>query len=718
MRYNHFIACFWSMLLVAPQWAAGAEVHQLNSDNWDALVPAGKEVDCIYGDHILRSDCITVVIGQAVDSRNANMTVKNVGGAVIDLTRRDAESDQLSCYYPLGEDYRLSGPVVWPEQLAKTHGAARLAFIATSLGPSQQQDRDVRITIAYELVDGEDFVLVRTLLTNETDHAITFPLTDAIRADGEFMFGYDPELNLCWCHDEFWRGAYGLTCSNGVLKPRDMEERRPLRIDYIVDETESGIEVPANGSMTLERRLIPAADTLGVCAVARELRGEVLATVQISVTDSAGPVPNVCLEVKQGERVIGKALADSNGQLNRRLPVGECQWIVSAQGHKILKTQTTVHEGNNTIGIQFGPPGPGYVDGQIADEAGDGVPCKIEFQGHGVDDPNFGPDSAVHGVRNLWYTSDGRFRVELMPGEYQLIVSHGPEYDAVSTTINVQPGETTHIKEQLRRTVNTTGWISADLHSHSSPSGDNTASQRGRVLNLLAEHLEFIPCTEHQRVSTYRPHLLHFRALDRVLTCPGMELTGSLLPINHQNAFPLIHRPRTQDGGGPTIDVNPVKQIARLAMWDDGSDKVVQINHPNIAQMVGDADLDGKPDEGFRQMFYYADVMEVHPPELIFNTQNVDERGRKDRGVAIRHWMQLLNLGYRVPGVVNTDAHWNFHGSGGLRNFVRSSTDDPAKADLMETCHALEGGQVVITNGPFMEVTATSGDKRVGPGRT
>ena len=79
-------------------------------------------------------------------------------------------------------------------------------------------------------------------------------------------------------------------------------------------KTESGIEVPANGSMSLERRLIPAADTLGVCAVARELRGEVLANVQISVTDSAGPVPHACLEAKQGERVIGKALADSNGQ--------------------------------------------------------------------------------------------------------------------------------------------------------------------------------------------------------------------------------------------------------------------------------------------------------------------------------------------------------------------------------------------------------------------
>jgi hypothetical protein len=255
MRYSHCIVCFWSILLVVPQWAAGAEVRQLNLDNWDAHVPAGKEVDCIYGDHILRSDRVTVVIGEAVDSRNANMTVKNVGGAVIDLTRRDAESDQLSCYYPLGDDYRLTGPVAWPEKLAQTPGTARLAFFATSVGLTKQPHHEVRITVAYELADGDDSLMVRTLLVNETDHAITFPLSDAIRADGEFKFGYDAELNLCWCHDEFWRGAYGLTCSNGVLKPKDMEERRPLRINYTVGETESEVTVPANGSMTLERRI-------------------------------------------------------------------------------------------------------------------------------------------------------------------------------------------------------------------------------------------------------------------------------------------------------------------------------------------------------------------------------------------------------------------------------------------------------------------------------
>ncbi len=172
---------------------------------------------------------------------------------------------------------------------------------------------------------------------------------------------------------------------------------------------------------------------------------------------------------------------------------------------------------------------------------------------------------------------------------------------------------------ELKRTVDTQGWLSADFHSHSTPSGDNTASQRGRVLNLLAEHLEFAPCTEHNRITVYDEHLKHFDAVSRMLTCPGMELTGRPLPIDHQNAFPLVQKPRTQDGGGPQTDVDPVVQIERLAMWDNKSDKLVQINHPNIVQMVGDKDLNGSPDGGFEKMFSFVDVIEVHPLDRIFS---------------------------------------------------------------------------------------------------
>ena len=123
-------------------------------------------------------------------------------------------------------------------------------------------------------------------------------------------------------------------------------------------------------------------------------------------------------------------------------------------------------------------------------------------------------------------------------------------------------------------------------------------------------------------------------------------------------------------------------------MWDDNSDKVVQINHPNLAQMIGDRDLNGKADRGFRRMFHFADVIEVHPLSLLFEPLEVGKNGVAGRGNTVKNWLQMLNLGYRVPGVVNTDAHWNYHGSGWYRNYVKCEANDAAEADLAEVCHA------------------------------
>src|SRR5262245_7380252 len=95
--------------------AAAAELIVLDQGNWDQYVPEGKEVDAIYGDFILRHDKIVAVIAQAIPTRNANMTVRNVGGCLIDLTLRDRPNDQLSAFYPHGGDATMSGPVDWNE---------------------------------------------------------------------------------------------------------------------------------------------------------------------------------------------------------------------------------------------------------------------------------------------------------------------------------------------------------------------------------------------------------------------------------------------------------------------------------------------------------------------------------------------------------------------------------------------------------------------------
>ena len=76
----------------------------------------------------------------------------------------------------------------------------------------------------------------------------------------------------------------------------------------------------------------------------------------------------------------------------------------------------------------------------------------------------------------------------------------------------------------------------------------------------------------------------------------------------------------------------------------------------------------------------------------------------------------MLNLGYRLTAVVNTDAHYNWHGSGWLRNWVKSSTDDPAAASVPELIHEFEHGHVVVSNGPYLEVYATTAQDEAIPG--
>ncbi|QDU55109.1 CehA/McbA family metallohydrolase [Aeoliella mucimassa] len=705
------IVCLW--LSAALQ---AAELVKLNEQNWDATVPAGKEVDAIYGDRALVSDRVVAIVADAKKSRNANLTIRGVAGTVIDFTERGDQNDQLSCFYPHAGSYDITGPVEWPADLPATEGSAKVAYQLTPPEDATATMSPCTLVVGYELEEGKNYLTIRSLITNPTDETVSFQLADGIRADGDFKFGVHQPLNVWWCQDEYWQQAYGVIPVDSVWKMADKKttKRKPRLIQYRSDSNKA-MEIAAGKSVVLERRLYAAPDTMALLAKIAADQGQPTATVTVKVTDPDGPVAGATVKAIVDSKVVATAKTDDTGSLVAKVPVGSYRWVIESLGRKQQDLNTDL-EADGEVTIESKLSQLGHVAGSVTDGEGQAIPCRVALYGLNVEDPNFGPDSAVHGVRNLWHTADGTFDVAVLPGEYRLVLSYGPEYDAVIKNIEVAAGEATEVAEQLVHSVDTTGWLSSELHSHSSPSGDNTASQRGRVLNLLVDQLEFIPCTEHQRVSTYVAHLEHFNAMQRVLTCSGIEMTGSPLPINHQNAFPLVERPRTQNGGGPTRHVNPEVQIERLAMWDSQSDKVVQINHPNIGQMVGDKNLDGTPDEGFRKMFGFADVIEVHPMGAIFEPLTVGDDGKAGRGNTVKNWLQLMNLGYRIPGVVNTDAHYNYYGSGWRRNYVRSTTDNPAEADLMEVCHALEKGQVVMTNGPFMEVTATSGDSTVGPG--
>ncbi|NOY42972.1 MAG: CehA/McbA family metallohydrolase [Planctomycetes bacterium] len=714
-----FLVCFGLPI----EQAEAVELVRLSAENWDAFVPTGKEVDAIYGDWVLRNEEIIVVIADAIGGRTTNMTTAGVGGCVIDLTLRRKPNDQLNVYYPAaGRALRLreiladgkilfaaddSGEVT--NKVDEPIAAQEFVFVLDAVAKKGK----AKVQVEYRFAKGDKSLRVETTYSNPTDQSIKIAANDKLRADGEFEFGSDETHNLLWAYDSFWGQAYGILAERGKLHadPERMKKSPPkfgYQWGYGLEEAPSA-QMPPGVSGSLVRHLFPVQNLLDLRRFVGIRANDSIVAANIKIVDPNGPIAEARVDVIIDEQNYGSGRTSADGELLISAPAkGSCLLRITPPGRQTVEHSLDILSIVKT-GKTIELPAPGMIVAKITSESGAPIPCKVGFYGKdGTPNPNFGPDSAIRGVRNLWYTHTGDFRLAIEPGSYEVFISYGPEFDAVIRQIEIGSGEEVQLTAKLLRTVDTTGWLSAELHSHSSPSGDNTASQRGRVLNLLAEHLEFIPCTEHNRITTYDPHLEYFGATKSVLTCPGMELTGRLLSINHQNAFPLLHFPHTQDGGGPLTDYDPEVQIERLAMWDNGSDKLVQTNHPNLVQMYGDRDMDGKPDSGFRKMFGFMDVVEIHPLEKIFTPPLALTTTSNDRGNAVFHWMQLLNLGYRITGVVNTDAHYNFHGSGPLRNYIKSTTDNPAEARVLDLCHAAEQGTLVMTNGPFMEVSASN----------
>ncbi len=685
--------------------SAAAELEQLTSKNFAKLVPAGKETDAIYGDWVLRNERVTIVIARPIAGRNANMTVRGVGGMIIDMTRRSSASDQLSCFYPGAGRYLFDAEesvvVKANEKAVDLKESSTIAGKSVSFSvagqPISENQTSARVT--YTLRDGQDWLEYQVEVTNHAEQPQPIVASDSLRCDGAiFRFGNDEEHRLFYAEDAYFGQCYGFIANEGVYERAADKRTLVLKSGIATEEA-----VAKDGQRNWGGKVYCSQGLPGVRGwAAAQATNQSTIPLQLKLDSPHGVVEHARVEILTGDKSLGTIDSNVEGLIRTELLPGMYNVKVVSIGREVR--EHTIEISDKPLAESLSLSVASRVKATITDGAGEPIAAKVQFlPAQGTDLPDFGPDAGIYAVKNVVYCARGKFEQVINPGKYQAIISHGPEYDADMQDIEVRPGQLVLLKSTLKRTVNTPGWISSDFHSHSSPSGDNVSHQLGRVLNLLAEHIEFAPCTEHNRIDTYADDLEFLKAATAMATCTGMELTGSPLPINHQNAFPLHRHEHHQDGGGPITDADPVKQIERLALWDLASSKVVQTNHPNIPQILGDRDLDNQVDEGFRGMLGWMDVIEVHPPEGIFTPPAPDVTAKDKYATPIFYWLQLLNLGYRIPGVVNTDAHYNFHGSGWLRNYLECSTDEPAKIGIDEMIHAAEHGHLIMTTGPFLE---------------
>jgi len=84
----------------------------------------------------------------------------------------------------------------------------------------------------------------------------------------------------------------------------------------------------------------------------------------------------------------------------------------------------------------------------------------------------------------------------------------------------------------------------------------------------------------------------------------------------------------------------------------------------------------------------------------------------------IDDWFNLLNLGFRVTALGNSDTHGTTEVESGCpRNFVASETDDPAFVRADDIAAAVRAGKVIATYGPFIRFSV-DGQPDSGPGST
>ena len=670
-------------------------VRELSAENWDALVPQGKEVDAIYGDTTLQNVYVKAVIAQPVATRNANMTVRNIGGCLIDFVHIDAESDQLSAFYPGRRAYAFS-------ELKTGDGGVTVS--------AEGSDSKAAYSVIWSLPSDAKYLMAKSVWTNTTKADLTLTLEDDVRADGgkeDMVKSPAGTHDLFSVHDIFWRQAYGIHAPGYRIRVNGN-----ARESVLVYEPMDGkpVVLKPGESFELVRHIFVNRDLPNVMADYEESNGhgDALRDTALTITAKGRSVADSRVALSLGDVSRGTVVTVKDGVAHVRLPQGEYTANVSVAGRE-LKTQSFKVSENGTAAIQVDDLSLSSASITITDAEGRTIPAKVQFKGKGeTPTPNWAPETGEHLVRNLAYTANGRVEVALEAGEYELTVSRGSEYHADYRTLKVEDGKTTEVAVKLAHVVETPGWVSADFHSHSSPSGDNTSSQLGRVLNLIGEHIEFAPCTEHNRISTYEHHLTELRAKAFMATVSGMELTGTPLPLNHQNVFPLIFKPRTQDGGAPVTDASPETQMERIAAWDNNSVKLIQQNHPDIGWLFYDRDGNKTPDEGYSRSFGLMNVMEIHPIDPLLKPSQFEMRDGKTIGnQTALNWLQLLNQGFRIYGVVNTDSHYNFHGSGGLKLWIKSSTDDPANINSDEMRDASREGHLIMSNGPYLEATFT-----------
>ncbi|MFH0794793.1 MAG: hypothetical protein V2A74_12260 [bacterium] len=662
-----------------------------------------------FGDVILQNDKVKFVVTRIFDLPSGD----RVGGLLIDAGRIAEPMDflgELAFSYSKAFD-RL--PYV-PDSLkietkSDSPGDADLVL--------QAHDRlypDLLFSVRYHLGPGDDFMTVTTEIDNQT--SLTLPdvtLTDQMTLGGmgAFVGGFGaPEPSEMVTAESGWMVGQAMKYSLGVVSPEE-NFFGTYKGNFALLEYKTGALAP--GSKLQSQRVVMLTDDhmSDISDFYFEKKSVPLGVIGgkvIDVTTKEG-VANAEVRIRHYDTADRRAPAlpltrtftRADGSFEVTVPAGGYFISSRAFGRESAPNPFSLDvKANQSYVTELGVSPEARIQLEVQDAATrQPVPCKVTFINVAPTPPvEFGAPYEGPGALNTYYSATGKDTFAVHPGRYRAIVSHGLEYEIFETEIIPTVAQTTPLSCRLKRVINTKGYLSADLGVATNNSYSCLVSPENRVLSAVAEGVEVLVSGDSNKAFDLSSAASEMgldpfvkTLIGKRIEYYGNKVLGSFL------IFPF-----TSAENDPLADPESYLTIPTATGLFDRLRQVypgalISVRRP-IFPTVGYFTLNGydtaaKKAPETAGVSYDFDLMEVAEGKRV----GIVRQSFDAYAAAFKKNPRIIPV-----GVSNAQSIWGEE-TGYPRTFIASSTDDPAKADVGELMSNLKKGNIMITNGPWID---------------
>lgn len=637
----------------------------------------------------------------------------------------------------------------------------------------------VRTTTYYVLSPGESRVRVLSAFCNDGDSPALMPLIELMDVGAFEIFNAGPcgnglglpkpdVSNNCTIAPSKWFGVQGDNVAYGLRSMSLADPTKPVSANavlgyggvlgtFVEGESLDGLLSWTNdqarsrpGTFNVrgkEQRLYLrdfaiARDLAGVDALFKELDGAALSTVNVTATLPGGAAAaDARVTILQGARMVGLLEADATGHATTKLEAGTYTLSGSKQGHlvgpAVSLTVTAGAEASAAVVLGEGRA----LNVSVRDVGGARIPAKVTVFCAGGACP-FDADTykqhvlldypALGAAAISYVPVSGDATLTLPPGEYDVVVSRGPEYSTWPDTwpasghrVDLRAADGS-VNATLGRIVDTAGWMSADLHVHAYYSSDSAVSNWVRAANFLAEGVDVLLSTDHEYIFDYAPVVKELGAENVIATMVGEEVTS--FTHGHFNAFPLTRDDSLPNGGAfdhaggedePSLRM-PQVFAGIKEKWPGAT---VQLNHPRSSG--GSLTLLKVDTATLASRGVPADYNMAPAPDATANDTKLFGDGFDLVEVAngptaswavMNDWMTFLSRGTVRASSGVSDSHSSFSDTGGYaRTWAKVGTDSVTAFSPQAFADAVRAQRLFVSNGPILSFTAQKLDAQGNP---